>query len=135
MRVYLSLALGICLLQPGLAQAQAAPKPQAPAPAASQPQAPAQERKEIKVPESVLKTYVGEYEMGPDRILTLTLEDGSLWGQPTGQVKRQLFAESETKFFLKDLNAQITFQKEKGKVLGMLMDQEGRPQRELKKIK
>lgn len=36
---------------------------------------------------------------------------------------------------LKDLNAQITFQKEKGQVLGMLMDQEGRPQRELKKIK
>lgn len=58
-----------------------------------------------------------------------------IWGQPTDQMKRQLFAESETKFFLKDLNAQITFQKEKGKVLGMLMDQEGRPQRELKKIK
>jgi hypothetical protein len=74
--------------------------------------------------------------MGPDRILTLTLDNGSLWGQPTEQPKRQLFAETETKFFLKDLDVQITFQKDpKGKVTGMLMDQANRPQRELKKIK
>lgn len=94
------------------------------------------ERKEIKLAEKALKPYVGEYEMAPGRILTMTLENGSLWGQPTDQEKRQLFAESATKFFLKDLDVQVTFQKDaKGKVVGLLMDQEGRPQRELKKIK
>jgi hypothetical protein len=134
MRSCVLLLAGVCLLQPALAEAQDR-KPQPPAQTASKPQAPAPERKEIKVTEKVLKTYVGEYEMGPDRILTVTLEDGYLWGQPTNQQKRQLFAESQTKFFLKDLDAQVTFQKEKGKVVGMVMDQAGRPQRELKKIK
>ena len=135
MRVCLSVALGICLLQTGLAQAQATTKPQAPPQTTGKPQTPAQERKEIKVFEKVLKTYVGEYQMDAERILTVTLENGYLWGQPTGQAKRQLFAESQTKFFLKDLDAQVTFQAEKGKVVGMVMDQAGRPQRELKKIK
>ena len=65
----------------------------------------------------------------------MTLEDGYLWGQPTNQTKRQMSPESETKFFLKDIDAQVTFQVEKGKVVGMVMDQAGRPQRELKKIK
>jgi hypothetical protein len=84
----------------------------------------------------VLKTYVGEYEMTGGRVLTLTLENGSLWGQPTDQQKRQLFAESDTKFFLKDLDVQLTFQKDpKAKVVGLVMDQGGRPQRELKKLK
>jgi hypothetical protein len=135
MRVCLSLALGICLVQPGLAQAQTAAKPQPPTPAASKPQTPPAERKEGKVSEKILTSYVGEYSMTPERILTVTLEKGYLWGQPTDQVKRQMFPESETKFFLKDLDAQITFQKEKGKVVGMLMTQGGRPERELKKIK
>jgi hypothetical protein len=135
MRVCLSFALGICLLQPGLAYAQET-KPKPPAPATTQPTAPAQERKEIKVPEKVLKTYVGEYSMTPERVLTVTLEDGYLWGQPTDQTKRQMFPESQTKFFLKDIDAQVTFQKDaQGNVVGMLMDQAGRPQRELKKIK
>jgi hypothetical protein len=135
MRTSLLLLAGVCLLTPALAQAQATAKPQTPPATTAKPQAPAAERKEIKVPAKVLQTYVGEYSMGPDRILTVTLEDGYLWGQPTDQQKRQLFAESQTKFFLKDIDAQVTFQKEKGKVIGMVMDQVGRPQRELKKIK
>ena len=135
MRSSFILLAGLCLMQPAPAQAQD-PKPQPPAQGATKPQEPPTERKEVKVAEKVLKTYVGEYEMGPDRILTLTLEDGYLWGQPTNQSKRQLFAESQTKFFLKDLDAQVTFQKDpKGAVIGMVMDQAGRPQRELKKIK
>ena len=94
------------------------------------------ERKEIKVTDKVLKTYVGEYEMTEGRTLTITLENGSLWGQPTDQQKRQLFAETPTKFFLKDLDVQVTFQKDpKGQVVGLVMDQVGRPQRELKKLK
>jgi len=74
--------------------------------------------------------------MDPDRTLTITLENGSLYGQPTNQEKRQIFAESPTRFFLKDLEIQLAFQKDaKGVVTGMLMDQAGRPQRELKKVK
>jgi hypothetical protein len=124
---------GICLLTPSFVQAQA--KPQTPPATSAAAQTPAAERKEIKLSPKVLQTYAGEYDFQPGRVLTVTLEDGYLWGQPTDQAKRQMFPESETKFFLKDLDAQVTFQKEKGKVVGLLLQQEGRPDRELKKIK
>jgi hypothetical protein len=94
------------------------------------------ERKEIKVADNLLKTYVGEYEFMPERTLTITLENGSLWGEPSGQAKRQLFAESDIKFFLKDVDVQLRFQKDAtGTVTGLLMDQGGRQQGELKKVK
>ena len=132
MRKYVLALAGACLLHPALAVA-AAPQGAA-APPVQGAQAP--EKKEIKVPEKALKGFVGEYEFGPERTLTLPLEEGSLWGQPTGQPKRQLFAESQTKFFLKDLPVQLEFQKDaKGVVTGMVMDQEGRPQRKSKKLK
>lgn len=125
----------VLLLQPLFAQAQ--PPKNAPPAAQSTSQARAgnQERKEIKVPAKVLNGYVGVYELTPERTLAITLEDGSLWGQPTGQTKRQLFAESQTKFFLKDAPVEVTFQKEKGKVVGLVMKQGDRPERQLKKVK
>lgn len=142
MRVSLTAALGICLLVPGLVQAQATTaKPQTPPavvapPSAAKPQAPGAERKEVKVPEKVLQTYVGEYEMGPGRVLAFSFEKGSLWGGPVGDDKSQLFAVSPTKFFLKDVPIEITFQKDaKGTVTGLLMEREGRPAQEGKKIK
>ena len=132
MRNYTAALAAACLLHPALAAA--APQGTAAPPAAQGAKAP--EKKEIKVPEKALKAFVGEYEFGPERTLTITLEEGSLWGQPTGQPKRQLFAESQTKFFLKDLPVQIEFTKDaKGVVTGMVMDQEGRPRRESKKLK
>ena len=133
MRNYTLALVAVCLLHPAFAVA-AAPQGAAAPPAAQGAKAP--EKKEIKLPEKVLKTFVGEYEFGPERTLTITLENGSLWGQPTDQPKRQLFAESETKFFLKDLPVQLTFEKDaKGVVSGFVMDQEGRPQRKSKKLK
>ena len=142
MRNYVLLLAGLCLLQPAFAHAQATTKPQPPAPTASKPAAPGQTaakpaaaKKEIKVPEKVLKTYAGDYQQ-EERVLEIELKDGGLWGAPRGQDKRQLFAESTTKFYLKDLPIQLTFQKDKkGIVTGLLMEQEGRPNREMKKVK
>ena len=137
MRRYALLLAGVCLMNPGFVNAQAAAsKPQAPAQSTAKPAEPAKERKEIKLTEKVLASYVGEYQMDAERILTVTLENGYLYGQPTGQGKRQLFPESQTNFFLKDIDAQVAFQKDaKGTVIGMVMNQAGRPERELKKIK
>jgi hypothetical protein len=132
MRNYILALAGACLLHPALAAA--APQGAAAPPASQGAKAP--EKKELKLPEKALKAFVGEYEFGPERTLTITLEEGSLWGQPTGQPKRQLFAESPTKFFLKDLPVQMEFTKDaKGVVTGLVMDQEGRPRRESKKLK
>lgn len=128
---------GIVLLTSSLAaqtpqttKPTAGEKPSASAPSANQ------DKKEVKVPEKVLKTYVGEYELRADWILTVTLENGSLWGQPTNQNKRQIFAESPTKFFLKDLPVTFEFEKDaQGTVTGLHMVQQGRGEADLKKIK
>ena len=138
MRKGLFLLGGICLLSSALAaqtpQTPPTSKPQEPA--TKPPAAANQDKKEVKVPEKVLATYVGEYELRSDWILTVTLEEGSLWGQPTNQQKRQIFAESETKFYLKDLPVTFEFLKDdKGTVTAVHMIQEGRGERDLKKIK
>ena len=138
MRASITAALGICLLVPGFVQAQATTaKPQTP-PATTAPSAakPAAERKEVKVPEKVLQTYVGDYDLGQGRTLQFAVEKGSLWGGPAGDDKSELFATSPTKFFLKNLPIEITFNKDaKGAVTGLTMEREGRPAQDGKKIK
>jgi hypothetical protein len=61
------------------------------------------------VAQQVLQRYVGTYELRPGFDLVVTLESGQLMAQATGQPKFSLFAESETRFFLKAVDAQIEF--------------------------
>jgi CubicO group peptidase (beta-lactamase class C family) len=86
----------------------------------------ASERKEIAVPPKILAKYVGSYELHPDLVLVVTLENGQLMAQPTDQPKAPIFAESETKFFLKVVDAQIEFFKnENGEVTHLVLHQGG----------
>ena len=132
MRKYVLLLAGVCLFTTSIA---AAGQATGAAGGAKPPATASAEKKEVKVADKVLQTYVGEYEFDADRRLTFTFDKGSLWGGPTGQTAEQLYAETQTKFFLKTRPIQITFTTEKGKVTGLLMQQEGRPDREMKKIK
>jgi CubicO group peptidase (beta-lactamase class C family) len=87
------------------------------------------ERTEITVAESVLRTYVGEYELTPQLSIAVTFEEGRLQAQPTGQQKATLFAEAPDKFFLRVVNAQVTFTKSpSGEVAGLILHQGGRDQ-------
>lgn len=82
---------------------------------------------EISVAEDILEKYVGSYAMAPNFILTVTLENGQLMGQATGQQKFPLYAETETKFFLKVVQASLEFQlDDAGKVTGAVLNQNGR---------
>jgi len=82
---------------------------------------------EIKVPAETLKQYVGDYELRPGFVLTVTVEGDQLMTQATGQPKLPVFAKSETTFFLKVVEAEITFQKNgDGKVTGLTLNQNGR---------
>ncbi|HEY6230672.1 MAG TPA: serine hydrolase [Pyrinomonadaceae bacterium] len=82
---------------------------------------------EVKVDPRVYESYVGEYELAPSLIITITNEDGKLMGQPTGQPKAQLFPTAETEFFLKAVDAQVTFVKnEQGQVTQLILHQNGR---------
>jgi CubicO group peptidase (beta-lactamase class C family) len=64
---------------------------------------------EIQLNSDVLKRYIGVYEINPNFNITITLEDGKLMSQATGQAKFEIFPESQTKFFLKVVDAQIEF--------------------------
>ena len=70
---------------------------------------PSPRRREVEVDTDVLEKYVGVYRLAPQFELTVTLEDGHLMVQATGQPKAQVYAESPTKFFYKIVDAQITF--------------------------
>jgi CubicO group peptidase (beta-lactamase class C family) len=66
-------------------------------------------RKEIQVSPQLLARYAGTYDLGPGADVTMTVEGGRLMTQITGQPKFELFAESETRFFLKVIDAQVEF--------------------------
>src|SRR5262249_4376964 len=58
------------------------------------------ERVAIKIDPKILDAYVGQYQLNPNLIMTMTREGDSLMTQLTGQPKFELFPESETEFFL-----------------------------------
>jgi CubicO group peptidase (beta-lactamase class C family) len=67
------------------------------------------ERKEITVSPETLGRYVGIYGMGPNTTMAITLVNGQLISQMTRQPPVPLFAESETMFFPKVVDAEIEF--------------------------
>ena len=92
------------------------------------------ERKEVAVSYAILQTYVGTYELAPGFDIVMTVEGGQLMTQATGQPKFPVFAESETKFFLKLVDAQLEFVKnDKGEVTQVILHQGGRDAKAPKK--
>lgn len=82
--------------------------------------------KDVRVPEEVLKSYVGKYELKPGFILTITKEGNKLKAQATGQSAFDIFEKSETEFYLKVVDAQIVFNiNETGKVNSLTLFQGG----------
>jgi CubicO group peptidase (beta-lactamase class C family) len=87
------------------------------------------ERTEVAVAPDILARYVGEYEATPELSISITLEDGRLHAQPTGQAKLPLYAESDERFFLRGVNAQVSFTRDAaGVVTGLVLHQGGREQ-------
>jgi hypothetical protein len=94
-------------------------------PANVAPPAPAVHR-EISVDPKLFDRYVGRYALSPAFILTITREGDHLFAQATNQPKFELFAESNTAFFLKVVDAQISFDNDaEGKALGLTLHQGG----------
>ena len=82
--------------------------------------------KTLDVDPAVLKSYEGMYVLSLAFALTITVEDGKLMAQATNQQKCQLFAESDTKFFYKVVDAQVSFEKDdKGNVNKLILHQNG----------
>ena len=58
---------------------------------------------------AVLDRYVGTYQLTPDFQITLTVKDGQLYGQGTGQPAIALYPASETEFFARVPELRIVF--------------------------
>lgn len=87
---------------------------------------PPAERQEVKVDPALYDAYVGEYEVTPAFTVAITREGDQLFAQATRQPKFALFPESETRFFLKAVDAQLEFVRgADGKVTGIILHQEG----------
>jgi CubicO group peptidase (beta-lactamase class C family) len=73
----------------------------------------------VKVDAKALDAVVGRYDYGGGKaILTVSREGDRVFAQLTGQPRFEVFAKSETEFFWKVVNAQVTFVKdEDGKVV------------------
>jgi CubicO group peptidase (beta-lactamase class C family) len=84
------------------------------------------ERQEITVPTATLSKYVGAYELSPAATMTITLDGDQLMAQLTGQGKLPIFAQSETLFFLKVVDAQLEFAADGS---SLVLHQNGRDQK------
>jgi D-alanyl-D-alanine-carboxypeptidase/D-alanyl-D-alanine-endopeptidase len=75
---------------------------------------PPKQRTEIHVDPKLLERYTGRYQLAPHLTLEITCDDGRLFGQTLTQTvsapKFELFAESETTFFARVADHQITFE-------------------------
>jgi CubicO group peptidase (beta-lactamase class C family) len=67
------------------------------------------EHKQITLDTTTLDRYIGQYQLGPNAIITMSRDNDRFYTQLTGQPKFEVFAESERKFFLKVVDAQLTF--------------------------
>jgi pimeloyl-ACP methyl ester carboxylesterase len=75
-----------------------------------------QERPGIKVPVDVLRTYAGKYDAAPTFpiVVAIEMKDGQLSLEIPGVRGLPLFAESESKFFMKAYELKIEFVKDAG---------------------
>jgi hypothetical protein len=83
-------------------------------------------KQSVNIDTVVLRQYVGEYELTPAIKITVTLVDGRLKAQVTGQAAYDIFASKENLFFYKIVDAQLEFLKnEKGDIEKLILHQNG----------
>jgi len=108
--------IGMHLLDPAI---PLAPKPQPPS-----------QHTAIALPASAMAPYVGVYQLAPNFQLDVTLTGDALYAQATGQPKLRLWPESATDFFLKEVDAQVSFVRDaSGAVTGLVLHQNGQDHR------
>jgi hypothetical protein len=94
---------------------------------------PPKPRVAITLAEAELKKYVGGYDLpysefqdAPPFILEVTLNDGALYLTPRGRPALRLWPETAREFFMKEVDAQVTFTTDRsGRVTGLVLHQNG----------
>ncbi|WP_299122490.1 serine hydrolase [uncultured Winogradskyella sp.] len=74
-----------------------------------------------------LDDYIGEYQLSADFIVNISREDNKLIAKPKGQSALVIIPMSEDKFFVEEVKAEVTFNRnENGEVESMTLHQNGR---------
>jgi Domain of unknown function (DUF3471) len=91
-------------------------------------------RTAMKVDQKTLEQYQGTYQLGPGFDVVVSVENGQLMTQATGQPKSPVYAQAETKFFFLEFPAEIEFVKDdNGKVNALVLHQGGHDMKAPKK--
>lgn len=87
------------------------------------------EHQEITLDPKTFDRYAGKYQLGPNAIITMSRDGDKFYTQLTGQPKIEVFAETERKFFLKVVDAQLAFDVDaQGAATQVTLHQGGRDQ-------
>ncbi len=83
-------------------------------------------KKDVVVADAILETYVGRYQLMPNFVIEVRKDGSTLITQATGQPEFEIFPKAENVFYLKVVNAQLTFNKgESGTVDSVTLFQGG----------
>lgn len=81
---------------------------------------------ETKLDPAALGQYVGRYRLNENRVYIVSLEGSHLWIDLPRAFRSEVFAKGETQFFLKTLDLDITFARDKnGKIMRVDFDAAG----------
>jgi hypothetical protein len=84
---------------------------------------------EVTVDTRTYDKLIGNYELAPSAIMTISRDGDALFEQLTGQGKLQIYPEGERRFFLKLVDAQISFDTDgTGNITQLILHQNGRDQ-------
>lgn len=82
--------------------------------------------KQVEIADEILESYLGNFELFPGFVLTISKEGNQMKAQATGQPQLDIFPNTATEFYLKAVNAQITFHPDdEGKVDKIVLHQGG----------
>lgn len=82
---------------------------------------------QVSLDPAKLSAYAGRYPLTPQFVLTVTPKDGHLMVQATGQEEYEVFPKSDTQFFYRVVNAQITFEMgPDGRASALVLHQNGK---------
>jgi CubicO group peptidase (beta-lactamase class C family) len=88
------------------------------------------QRQQMAVDPMVLAGYTGTYFLSPSLAITVRARGSRLFAQATNQREFEAFASSNSEFFLRVVDAQITFEPVgEGKTFVLILHQNGRDQR------
>jgi hypothetical protein len=93
----------------------------------------AAEPREVQLDANMLGDYPGRYQLAPGVVIEVTLKDGQVKAQLTGQEAVSIYPGAKDKFFYKIVDAQLDFERDgSGKVIAAVLHQNGRDLRALR---